>query len=291
MGYKLIKMGSLYLDGQLQCIPKKPTDYGDIPAYGGSSICIRDTIDSKAITWVKPNNMNLLVADRVLVKAINWANLDSLGFVAGEEVVIDGRAYLCRLLRVGAEDSVPNEWDIFLDVVGEDDSLLHWKDIFFWGQEMSKEHPIRSTVRGYVNARFWTDFKYGTEMVSVGFRPVLELSLPNTPPSGERVCLDGQNFILAQAAWAGKDSFHPVLYPTNQSYDATNAGVFNGISSETAIRMYTLLLDGKPVCPGSDILQHIEGTKFSLTDEYFGDEYLIPWTISNGVAVAQSLIV
>lgn len=33
-------------------------------------------------------------------------------------------------------------------------------------------------------------------------------------------------------------------------------------------------------------------SQLELTDRYYGDEYLIPWTISNGVAVAdKSLLI
>ena len=51
--------------------------------------------------------------------------------------------------------------------------------------------------------------------------------------------------------------------------------------------MYTLMEGGHPI--------HFEAaikdvSKLTLTDRYFGDEYLVPWVIYNGVAVAAKSI-
>ena len=48
--------------------------------------------------------------------------------------------------------------------------------------------------------------------------------------------------------------------------------------------MYTAIQDGHPI-QFSDKVQSLSGIE--LTDQYFGDEYLISWTVSNGVAVAD----
>ena len=51
--------------------------------------------------------------------------------------------------------------------------------------------------------------------------------------------------------------------------------------------MYTVLEDGVP---------HRIGDRFQnkshlrITDKFFGEEFLIPWTISNGVAVADNTL-
>lgn len=48
--------------------------------------------------------------------------------------------------------------------------------------------------------------------------------------------------------------------------------------------MYAFTEDGRPI----HMDEHIKDpTKLTLTDRYFGDEYLVPWVISNGVAVAS----
>ena len=51
--------------------------------------------------------------------------------------------------------------------------------------------------------------------------------------------------------------------------------------------MYSFMEGQHPVCIGERVKTPV---KLTLTDRYFGDEFLVPWTISNGVAVAsQSL--
>lgn len=51
--------------------------------------------------------------------------------------------------------------------------------------------------------------------------------------------------------------------------------------------MYTFMESGHPICFGEPVK---DAAKLTLTDRYFGDEYLIPWTISNGVAVANQAL-
>lgn len=51
--------------------------------------------------------------------------------------------------------------------------------------------------------------------------------------------------------------------------------------------MYTLMENGRPVHMDEPVK---DPSKLTLTDRYYGDEFLAPWVISNGVAVAsQSL--
>ena len=47
--------------------------------------------------------------------------------------------------------------------------------------------------------------------------------------------------------------------------------------------MYTLVENGRPIHMDEPVR---DLSKLTLTDRYFGDEYLLPWVISNGVAVA-----
>ncbi len=106
-----------------------------------------------------------------------------------------------------------------------------------------------------------------------GFRPVLDIMSANWAIKPNCV-LDGvdfyRNFIFDDEG----------VCPTLQSTGLA----FEGIPNEEKVRMYTLTENGRPI--------HPHGTWKSrehlcLTDKYFGDEYLIPWTISNGMAVAD----
>ena len=63
---------------------------------------------------------------------------------------------------------------------------------------------------------------------------------------------------------------------------------FSGILNGEQIRMYTLLKNGRPV-PMNPKQKRVfkDMSQLKLTDKYFGDEFLIPWVISNGIAVAS----
>ncbi len=156
-------MGSMYFNGV-------PAAVGD--KYDGQKLTIGDTVPGKEITWVEVNG--LLIADRCICTYISAECLDDLGFTAGRAITIDGQQYLCRLLKVGTEQNVPNEWDAALDATSEDDNLWHWKNFDFWGQEPVEGAPAHRALRGYASARNWYYNWASFRFVTVGFRPVLE---------------------------------------------------------------------------------------------------------------------
>lgn len=161
-----LKFGSLYVDG-------KPTTLG-AEYQPRQSISFGEATSNEPISWVPVNG--LLIADRCLLTDISWDDLDAQGLVFGKEAEVQGFNFRARLLRVGSEDGVPNEWDTALDTVGEDNDLWHWKDEFFWGQETVSLYgsASRRANRGYDPARYWTWDDSSYRHASLGFRPVLE---------------------------------------------------------------------------------------------------------------------
>lgn len=293
MGYSIFKFGSLYLEGAIKNIPQNPTGRGDISSYKivphmhpnkpQMSIGSTSVADKKVISWVKPDGMNLLVADRVLVVDVSWQELNELGFVAGKKIIIDGYTFFCRLLEVGESREALNEWDDILTATSERDSLWHWQNIYFWGKESNFSQnaahaqpnwPDRACIRGNHVARYWHSCAKTIRLPDIGFRPVLEI-LPNLNVA-PNCMLDGQNFRLDIIP--GGNRFHPVLYPVQDNG-------FKDIPNGQKQRMYTFVQDGQPVLL-TDLSKNT--TRLRLTDKYFGDEYLVPWTISNGVAVIDS---
>jgi len=121
----IIGMGSLYLDG---CPAEIGSKYNP-----GQAISIGETAQGKEIHWVVVNDM--LIADRCILTEVSWDDLDAQSLVFGKGVSIGGFSFTARLLQVGTKEDAPNEWDSALDTVGEDNSLWHWEDMFFWGQE------------------------------------------------------------------------------------------------------------------------------------------------------------
>lgn len=138
---------------------------------------------------------------------------------------------------------------------------------------MSASRRTARVVRGWVSARHWNSDKATYRSVNIGFCPVLEpissdIPIPNTS-------LEGADFQLSSLP--GGEDFCPTLQPIQES-------IFAGIADGSKVRMYTFIEGGHPLCP-EDGLKGI--AQPILTDRYFGDEYLVPWTISNGIAVAD----
>jgi len=174
-------MGSLYFNDTPAAVGSK---------YDGQELSIGDTAPGKEISWVEVNG--LLIADRCICTYISAEQLDDLGFTKGKPITIDGRQYLCRLLKVGAEPDVPNEWDAALDATSDEDDLWHWEEAFFWGQEPIEDFPAGRANRGCNSARSWNNYSASLRLVRVGFRPVLEPLGPDTLNSDKPSPGDGK---------------------------------------------------------------------------------------------------
>ena len=264
MGYNTFRFGSLYMEGVAQNFPQQPLPGGDIPEHDqlAHTIHVGATLPGMAITWVKPEGYNLLVADRVLLSNISWTNLATNRLIAGQETIIRGHRFRC-------------EWDEILDITGGEDSLWHWRDMYFWGREVSTVFMSRRAVRGGQTARTWAAFTASQHTKNVGFRPVLEIMPTNWDGLEPNCVLDGLDFC--QKFIFDDKGVCPTLQPIKQN-------VFEGIPNKEKVRMYTLTEDGRPVHPHGTWKDKVH---LCLTDQYFGDEYLIPWIISNGIAVAD----
>ena len=161
-----LKLGSLYLDD-------KPVTSGTGYRPGQAISFGEATPDpDKAISWVPVNG--LLIADRCLLTSISWSNLNAQNLVFGKEIKIQGFQFRLRLLKVGSTEGALNEWDTALDIVGDNDDLWHWSEMFFWGQEKSKIAASYRVYRGYSSARFWYCNPASPRVSYLGFRPALE---------------------------------------------------------------------------------------------------------------------
>ena len=176
-----LKLGSLYLD-------EKPVTLG-AEYRPGQTISFGEAAPDKAISWVPVNG--LLIADRCLLTMISWDDINAQGLVFGREIELYGFRFQARLLKVGSDEDVPNEWDAALDTVGEDDALWHWHSKYFWGQETANRYASYRALRGSFSARYWNRGNSSTRSVYLGFRPALE-PLP-TDPSALR---HGQEVIV-----------------------------------------------------------------------------------------------
>lgn len=277
MGYDIFKFGTLNLNDKIQSIPLYPTNNGDIPRHDGKAIIsLEASALEKCITWIKPIGQNILIADRILLVNISWKNLDENGFIVGRPVLIDGQLFCCRLPHVGENENAPNEWDEVLDEIGEDNTLWHWDKMYFFGAELSTNNASICAVRGYFSARTWGSGNVAYGSAAVGFRPVLE-PLPSYNPT-PNINLDGTDFHLSSLP--GSNGFCPILQSIQKN-------VFRSVPNGNKVRMYTFVENGHPIHMDEQIK---DIAKLTLTDRYYGDEFLVPWVISNGMAVvSQSL--
>lgn len=161
---EVVKLESLYLDGQ----PKKAGAF-----CINNQISLGSTVLDYELQWVKLSN-GLLIADRSVCVNVSWKQLNDAGLVFGTPVTIDGETYLCRCLKVGAEEDEPNEWDTALDEIGRDASIWHWGDDFFWGQEVADHNEFFRVLRGYYAARGRSQYTVSYRNDYLGFRPALE---------------------------------------------------------------------------------------------------------------------
>ena len=180
-----LKLGSLYVGG-------KPVTPGT-ECKPGQAISFRAMVPDKAINWVPVNG--LLIADRCLLTSISWDDLNAQNLVFGKEIKIQGFQFRLRLLKVGSTEGALNEWDTALDIVGDNDDLWHWSEMFFWGQEKSKIAASYRVYRGYSSARFWYCNPASPRVSYLGFRPALE-PLPTDPSAlrhGQEVLVIGHD--------------------------------------------------------------------------------------------------
>ena len=215
--YEVLQGGSLAVGGMLKGIPEYPLWASFIPLYAGGQIGIVSSTCGEKITWIKPKGMNLYVADRCLLVCVSRDDLVASGFDGTSSVIkIDGEKYISRLLKVGdVLNKAPNEWDDFLDAIGtEDDDLLHWKDVCFWGQEEVETMAGRYVLRGGRKARYAAQGKSNYKDVHIGFRPVLvrldesgeiyedQAVSANMDPDEPNEEDKGCRYCMGRAAWA-----------------------------------------------------------------------------------------
>lgn len=280
--YDVYYFGTTYLDDKPQVVSQNPMYGRDVPDYSeNSAISIGATVLGKTITWIRPYGLNLFVADRSLLVHISWNDLDKNGLVKGQWTVINGQCFLCRLLRCGEGPELSNEWDDILSITGPKDSLLHWKNTPFLGADTVTMCPEYRVTRGHHSARKWHCVNAAYRSSTLGFRPVLEPLGPDSEITPD--CkLDGTDFCLSNMP--GSKGFCPILVPVD-------GGVFRDIPKGQQVRMYTLLKDGRPVrMDTNQKSKYQDDLQLKLTDRYFGEEFLIPWTVSNGIAVASHIL-
>lgn len=126
---KIAGFGSLYLDGEAA----EPMS----ECEGIVDIALGDTVPGNELLWIQDEDH--FIADRCVCSIVSWDQLNKSGYIYGRPVKIDGKHYLCRCLKGGAQRYDPNEWDDLGDKYGTDDDLWHGNLQYFWCQEKKGE--------------------------------------------------------------------------------------------------------------------------------------------------------
>lgn len=293
MKYKRFNFGTLYVEGTPQTEGKGTVNAHDIPMYPGISytdgslteVSLGNSIAGHEISWLQPEGSHLLIADRVLLCNISWANLNALGLIKGKELLIDGQCFLCRVASAA-------EWDNIVKTLGNANRVLNWRNMLSWTNDnaFEKNNTLMATLFGFYGATGKRDYEITVRTPNVGYRPILEPLAPLTFNERTITMLDIPCYI--QQIPGSDGSFSPILFPVKQmgqngEFLFDNLG-FCGVEDGTSVSMYTLLLNGNPVRQGKRAPQCRKGDKFSITDVFYGEDYLIQWEIFRSAAYCKS---
>ena len=119
------------------------------------------------------------------------------------------------------------EWDKFMDVVCEDNSRSHWKNMRSWvnDSDFEDKYPSYRAYRGCHSARFWSYYYASYRNENVGFRPAFDILETDALVSGLR---DGDTVTVGTLYMGGK----PVKVPQNPTYDGDIADYILGAKLE-----------------------------------------------------------
>lgn len=177
------------------------------------SLAIGNTVPRHKIQWLKDGDH--LIAIGNVCNDISWERLHRLGFIFGTPIRIDDRLYLCRSLKVGSKKGEDSEWDNLVAHYGEDNTLWHWREVFFWGQDSVQGDDHLCAVRGCYSAKYFGHYHVATHGTGLGFRPVLEpLPCPSTSLDtllGKNISAYGSQGHVIKGVLAEFDEYDIVL--------------------------------------------------------------------------------
>ena len=183
------------------------------------------------------------------------------------------------------------EWDNIVKTLGNANRVLNWRNMLSWTNDnaFEKNNTLMATF-GFYGATGKRDYEITVRTPNVGYRPILEPLAPLTFNERTITMLDIPCYI--QQIPGSDNSFLPILFPVKQmgpngEFLFDNLG-FCSVEDGTSVSMYTLLLNGNPVRQGKRAPQCRKGDEFSITDVFYGEDYLIQWEIFHGAAYCKN---
>ncbi|MCM1217184.1 MAG: hypothetical protein NC081_05395 [Roseburia sp.] len=281
--FRRIRMGTLYLDGD---VCEYPHDIDGIQGFFGErSIRIGKTSPNDyPLIWIQPHKRNILISNRVLLNCISWQTLKESGYVKGRPVTLHGQKFICRLLDIGSDESLSDEWGSIVSAIGDTFfALPDFEDVASWGINVSSHSSDKRALIGGAKDRLWGEQLSTYDGDDVGFRPVL-IPVKLKPSWLDTIFeLDNTQFKLSQAATEIELGDRPMLTPAQ-----IDSNPFAGISDGTEFKAYTLLLNGSPVPMDSHApILYSKADSFVLSDKFYDTACIIPWRLEGKCAVLQ----
>ena len=204
----IITVGTLYMDGKPVKVPQNPTQDGDIPNYiHGAKLEMREALDDPSYQVQAIKIGNVLIADRVLLKKISWDDTqNALSSLALGKM---------RLPTCG-------EYNLLATATKEDNSLLHWKKMYSWCQDVDPDRAPHRVIWGNHSAHYWSNNPVKFRHTGVGFRPAFEILNPDS------LTPDGTIITVGTLYMDGK----PVKVPQNPTQNGDVSDYIPGAKLE-----------------------------------------------------------
>lgn len=233
----VVVMGTLYVDGKALKVPTDPVYDGDVTAYdkNGSGITSKITLGTAlkdAAYQVKAVYVGngVFVCDRCMLKSISWEQIHAA--LSADKPAKDW-SKLVKLRNMTSED-----YDLLCDATNEDDSLMHWKNMYTITDTIYNKKVSSRVLRGYVSARNSDFITVSYYSLISGWRATFESMNPSTDCAD----LSVGDVVVMGTLYVGGE---PLKVPTNPvqnsdggnitAYDKNGFGITSKITLETAL--------------------------------------------------------
>ena len=244
---------------------------------------------------------SLFIADYNVTFNVDWNQLNEKQMIFGTPYTSYGVNYTMRAPSAGSQSNnngkddsstrgIPksNEWDAILDKANQDwkdntsGYIKNWSGKYSFGQDNYANASYRA-VRGYISARFWSNFTATGSSSFVGFRPVLEVLNPDTLDSDglKVVTLDLNGGKLGGSS----DAIH-IIVKNGSAFTAPASDGLTRPDGNTGSYFMWLGSDGKLYAPGANVPADVTKltAQFALSEQFTltpGDRYYFDLSTMN----------
>ncbi len=228
---------------------------------------------------------SLFIADYNVTFNVDWNQLNEKQMIFGTPYTSYGVNYTMRAPSAGSQSNnngkddsstrgIPksNEWDAILDKANQDwkdntsGYIKNWSGKYSFGQDNYANASYRA-VRGYISARFWSNFTATGSSSFVGFRPVLEVLNPDTLGS------DGLKVVtldLNGGKLGNSSEDIQIIVKNGSTFTAPMSGGLTRPDGDTGSYFMWLGSDGKLYAPGASVPADVTKltAQFALSEQF-----------------------